>query len=767
VILAPLGCGGGESAPQATDPPAVSTSAGNGPSALVDPFIGTGDSDVASPVPNGKSGATFPGATVPFGMVQWSPDTPYAAPAGYHFGDTEITGFSLTHLNGAGCSAKRDFPVMPVVGAWDPSADPRAAFSHDAEIASPGFYEVTLKSGIRVDLTATRRTGLARFTFPADPSAKVLLSGGWLGDALLANGFEAQIHDDGTITGHRTDTFFCATTESYAVHFAARFDRPFDEKGIFQGGEASAGETSVSGPRSGVYVGFDTRQRHVVHMKVGISYVSEQGALANLDAENPGWDFDAVHKAAIAAHDAVLGRVEVEGGTDDERRAFTTALYHAFLQPSVASDADGQHMGMDGKVASDADHVRYADFSGWDVYRSWVQLASVLAPDETGEIMRSLVGSASECGALPKWSLESTETGVMVGDPADAVLASAHAFGVTGFNAQLALAAMVKGATDPSAKCGARLARPGLADYMDRHYCPSDSPGAPAGAPAVTLEYAVADFSIAMLAGALGDTAMKSEFLARGRYWQNLFDPARTANGFTGYIEPRLAADSGGKPAFVDVDVGKNEGFVEGNATQYTFFVPHDMPGLIAALGGDGPAIARLDSLFTKLNAGLDEPYFYMGNEPEFGTPWEYAFAGAPARSAAVVRRILTEAFSTAPGGLPGNDDLGATSSWQVWAMLGLYPAVPGVAGLVVGSPLFPKVTVHLANGKDIVITAKGAGAKAPYVQSLRVNGKATTSAWVSWDSLSQGGTLDFELGETPHPTWGTGPDDRPPAFYP
>jgi predicted alpha-1,2-mannosidase len=777
-----LGCGHSPSPttnPPPADPPPVETTATD-VAASVDPFIGTGDSDAPSPVMNGSGGSTYPGAALPFGMVQWSPDTPMATPAGYHFGDGVLTGFSLTHLSGAGCNAKRDFPVFPVLGdAWNGSSEPSDTFTLEDEIASAGFYEVTLGSGIKVDLTATQRTGLARFTFPAGASGKVLVSGGWSGDVLQVHGFEASVGADGTITGHRTNSFFCATASSYVTYFAARFDRTPTELGTWSGGSMQPGATSVSGERAGVYASFDTSSEHVVHLKVGLSYVSEANAVANLEAENTGWDFDVVHEAAVAAWNGYLGRIRVEGGTDDARKMFYTALYHALLQPGVASDVDGSFTALDGTTkTAPMGHARYADFSNWDIYRSWVQLAAVVAPDETSDMMQTMVDSAGECGALPQWALESTETAVMVGDPADPLLASAYAFGARGFDTKAALAAMVKDATDPTAACNGFLARKGLAAYLARGYCPSDDPNAPRGPASTTLEYALDDFAIAQFAGALGDNATKATFLGRAKNWANVFDPrahdstdelfrrGTRASPFTGFPEPRLTQDEDGVPAFQLVDVGQTvDAFVEGNASQYTFLVPHDVPGLIAALGGDQQAIVRLDSLFALVNAGLNEPHFYMGNEPGFATPWQYPWAGAPWRTQAVVHRILARAYGTGSGGLPGNDDLGAMSSWQVWAMLGLYPEVPGVGGLVLGSPSFTKATITLAGGKTLVITARNAAADTQYVQSLSVNGTPTTSTWLAWSSVARGGRLDFTLGKT-QSMWGSGPADRPPSFF-
>jgi predicted alpha-1,2-mannosidase len=766
------GCGGSGKGGAPGDPPPVSTSPGaDGGAPWVNVFIGTAPASVTDPVPNGAGGSTFPGAALPFGMIQWGPDTPGSAPPGYLYTDSQITGFSLTHLDGAGCPAMRDFPVFPVSGPYDPSDDPIDSFSHSAEIASPGFYEVTLGSGVLVDLTATQRTGFARFTFPHGREGTVIIAGGLRHDGLYVRDPEIQIGSDGLVTGQRTDAFFCGTAPTYPIYFAARFDRPFADSGTYSGGVATPGGTQVSGTDTGVTFGFDTSSDAAVQMKIGLSYVSIDNAVANLDAESPGWDFDAVHQAAIAQWNEALGRVAVEGGSDDDKTAFYTALYHVLLQPAVVSDANGDFVGLDGQVKNTG-ALRYANYSGWDIYRSWMPLVAVVAPDQASGILRSLTDAGTECGLLPKWELASIEASLMVGDPSPAIVAGGYAFGARGFDASAALALMVKAATDTTATCNGLGPRPGLATYLDRHYCPLDAPDAPVGTVSYTLEYAIDDFAIAQLAGALGDAQTHDQFMARAGYWRNVFDASRTQGGFTGYVQPRYMADVGGAPAFETIDVTRHDpfdlqssdGLVEGNATQYTLAIPHDVPGLIAALGGDAQLVARLDSLFTQVNAGLRQPYFYMGNEPGFVTPWEYPFAGAPSKTQAIVRRILHEAFGTGPEGLPGNDDLGAMSSWQVWAMLGMYPAMQGVGGVVLGSPTFPKATITLAGGAQLVITADGAGPDAPYVQGLLVNGQPSTSTWLAWDTVAGGGTLAFTLGTSPSATWGTGQADRPPV---
>ena len=755
--------------PAITDPPPVSTSAGTGDSQWVDPFIGTTASDAPNPVPNGAGGSVNPAAALPFGMVQWGPDTPSANPAGYEWNDSQIVGFSVTHLSGAGCNAMRDFPVFPVSGAWDPSDDAVDGFGHDREIASPGFYEVVLASGIKVDLTATQRTGLARFTFPHGVPGTLLVGASHAREGVLVSAAHLALGADGVVTGQRTSSLFCGTPTGYTLHFAARFDRAPSDFGSYDTDGPVAGATDATGENgAGLYFDFDTSSDAAVEMKIGLSYVSDDGARANLDAENPDWDFDAVHTAAIAAWDGALGHVTVEGGTDDDRRELYTALYHALLQPAVASDVDGSFLGFDDQVHVAGDYVRYQNFSGWDVYRSWIQLVAAIAPDQASDIVRSLVEAGSECGAMPKWAIANREASTMVGDPADAIVASAYAFGARGFDAAKALSLMVGAATNPAAACQGHLLRQGLADELQVHYLAKDAPSPPWGVASTTVEYAADDFCIAQFAKAVGDDATHATFIDRAGWWKNVFDASRAAGGATGYLQPRRedgSFDESGDIGFYDpFDITGSSGFVEGNATQYTFAVPYDMPGLITALGGDDALVARLDPFFAQLDAGLEAPNMYIGNEPNFATPWAYDFAGEPWKTQAVVRQILQQTFSTQPSGLPGNDDLGATSAWQAWAMLGMYPAIPGAAGVVLGSPTFTKTTLALAGGA-LVILGDGAAPDAPYVQSVTIDGAPTTSTWVDWSSVASGATIEMTLGTSPNTSWGSGAGDRPPAF--
>lgn len=762
LLVVSFACGSsGEETARAPEPTPVSSVA-TGLAAFVDPFIGTGDAASPDPVGNGLTGGTFPGPSLPFGMVQLSPDTTRLDPPGYHHEDANITAFSFTHLNGAGCPAFRDLQILPFPARPDFEERHELPFSHANEKASPGFYEVKLASGIVVDLTATTRTGLARFVFPEGADAYVKLASNSLGDIATVNldGFQAHIVGNDTITGSRDGSHFCASGSHYRIFYAIRFERPFDKFGTIDAGAATDDTRDVDGINKGTYVRFSTKSSRVVQMKVGLSYVSVEKAVANLDAENPGWDFDAVHRAAEDAWNARLAKVQVEGSDDAGRRQLYTALYHALLQPNVFSDVDGAFMGFDKQVHVDAARPRYANFSGWDVYRSWMSLVAVLAPKEASDIVRSLVGSGTECGALPRWSIANDDSGMMIGDPSPPTIASAWAFGARDFDMTAALALAVKNGTDPSAKCNTSFARPRLAEYLERGFCYGVGSELE-GSVSITQEYALADYAVARMAQAANDEPRRAEFAKRAGAWRNVLDMT-----FAGgpRARPRERADVDGKPAFMPMESAQRAGFTEGNAEQYTFFVPHDPFGLIEALGGDAPFVARMDGLFAELNAGVSRPHFYMGNEPQFSTPWLYTFAGAPHRTQGVVRRILREVFADKPGGLPGNDDLGATSAWQAWAMLGIYPVTPGSGTLVLGTPWFPKTTITLGSGATLTLTTTNGGPDAPYTQSLRIGGQPSTRAFVTWDEIANGQTLDFDLGPTPNTQWGASKTDRPPA---
>ncbi|QFZ22923.1 glycoside hydrolase family 92 protein [Saccharothrix syringae] len=748
------------------------------PAGWVNPFVGTepGGPDHGT---GGGAGNNFPGADVPFGMVQWSPDTVTHQHGGYSYEDDRIRGFSLTHLSGPGCSTYQDIPITPFVGevTTSPAADPAryvATFSHEHEEASPGYYRVDLDSGARVELTVTQRTGVGRFAYPGGATSTLLVNTS--GSISGTDDAEIDIGAD-SISGWATSGRFCGADHRYRVYFHATFDRPFASVGTWKNGAVTPGraeerggsgvreelgdapktldaqgdrppaaqDTVVSGPGSGGWVTFDDPD---VTMRVGLSFVSVDGAKRNLAAENEGRSFDEVRAAARAAWNDRLGQVRVTGGTDARRTTFYTALYHSLLQPNVFSDVDGRYPGFDGRVrTAERGHAVYTNFSGWDVYRSEMQLLSLLAPAEASDMIRSLVAFAEQGGAWDRWTVANGYTGVMVGDPYHVMVSSAYAFGARDFDASRALLLMLRGATQ---KTLGYEERPGLAEYLDLGYVPVGAANV-WGPPATTLEYTTADFAIAELARRLGDGATWQAFMTRAQYWQNVFNPA------TGHAQPRNRDGSFAEP----FSPGSPDNWVEGNAAQYTWMVPYNVRGLFTALGGDAVARERLDHFFTKLNAGPTEPYAFLGNEPIMHSLWLYNWAGAPARTQEVVRRAVDELFGPGPDGLMGNDDLGQMSSWYVWAALGVYPAIPGRAELVVNSPLFDEVVITRPNAAPITIRASGEGA---YVSDLRLNGRAQGRTWLPESLVTGGGTVEFSRSVTAT-AWGTGAADAPPSF--
>lgn len=697
----------------------------------VDPRIGSDASNAVHPVPHGAGGNTFPGAVAPFGMVQWSPDTPGASPSGYSYRGDHISGFSLTHYSGAGCANGGDLPILPVAAPDDGPV----AFAHGDEHASPGSYDVTFANGIRSELTASTRSGRARFTFSGRGQAALVV------DATRTQSYrptagriEAIGHD--TLSGFTVGGNFCGARNSYTLFFVIQLDQPWQSI-VIDHGKAT--------------LVFASERGAVVRMKVAISYVDGDGARANLAAEAPGWDFDRARDDARRRWNERLAAIQVAGDSQASLTKLYTALYHSLLSPNVFNDVDGRYRGFDGVVhAIKKGHTQYANYSGWDIYRSQVQLVSLLFPDVASDMMQSLVNDAQQCGgAFPRWSQNNHETGVMVGDAGGLIVANGFAFGARDFDTTAALQVMSDTSFTPGLTCHHVAELPGLAEYMQLGYLSGHAWG-PAS---TTLEYTNRDFAVATFARALGEEALARRLFARAANW-------RATMHDNGLIELR-GADGSWQQPLSEPGGSDHNAYVEGNAEQYTWMIPYDVGGLIAQLGGNEAVVARLDRFFARLNAGIDEPNFYMGNEPNFATPWLYDWAGAPWRTQDVVRRIVDEAFTTAPGGLPGNDDLGATSSWLVWAALGLYPAIPGVGGLVIGSPLFGDATVRLGGGKALRITA--AGAPARYVQSATLDGVPLARTWLPWERLARGATLRFLLGGAPSP-WASAAGAAPPS---
>lgn len=690
-----------------------------------------------SPPEDLLGGFTTPAATVPSGMVQWGPDTPSVpntwSPPGYHYSQTGITGFSVTHLSGVGCSAGGALPVFPTVAGQSGPA----AFRHANETARPGYYGVTFDNGIRTELSATLRSGVARFVWPAGQRGQLDIAAK-TNAASWGGKIAVDPNDPQALSGSMTGGGFCSSGQTYTVYFYARIDRPFTAK--LGSGSAQLSFASSSGGSS------------TVNMKVGISYVSAANAKANLDSESGTQTFDQIAAQADATWNKELNAIQVTGGSAANLKKFYTALYHALLAPSVFSDTNGDYLTMNGKTANAGkDRVHYTTFSSWDTYRSLMPLIAWLKPAAASDMMQSLVDDAGTCGgAFPKWVEGNTSSDVMPGDNAPILVAQGYLYGATGFDAKKALSIMLDTASGKATACRNVTSLPGLAAYLKYGYLPADGnirvdSSHSGGTASTTLEYAATDYAISRFAQALGDAGNAATLLARSANWKNVIDPA--ASGGNGATLPRLS-DRNGNGSWVAGSFDE----IEGNVEQYTWMVPFDIPGLMRVLGGDAAVVPRLDTFNTYLNAGAKSPHLWIGNEPAFATPWLYNWTSRPDKTQALVRRILDEQFTTAASGLPGNDDEGATSGWFVWAALGLYPEVPAVPGFTLTSPLFRHAAIRLGNGKTLTIDADNPGSV--YVQNATLNGAALAGTWVDFAQMSNGGAVAFGLGDAPS-AWG------------
>ena len=742
----------------------------------VDPFIGTDG-----------GGNTFPGATLPFGMVQWSPDT--NTEAWYRHGESQIYGFSLTHISGAGCPLYGDFAVLPTTETL--AAAPGAhlapvAFNHRDEEAHPGYYTAKLANGVRVELTVTERAGIALFNYPQGAPMRVLVNAG--GSANSTPGKDDKPHDhdafgnhieikpDGSFSGWVSAGRFCSSDSHYKLYVAGKFDRPIKSARVWQDDSILSDSKSAQGKHTGAWLDFgvsDEREAakpatpSLLVLRVGISFVSEAGALANLEREIPGTGtgWNRALDQARKRWSELLSRFTVEGGTDDQRKIFYTGVYHSFLSPNLFSDEDGQYIGFDGKlhnVSEARQKAQYANFSDWDIYRNTVQLQALFDPQRESDMMQSLVNDAVQSGWYPRWPAANDVTYVMGGDSPVALLASSWAFGARSFDAETALKFMIKAGTQPGKGPHNGEERPFLAEYLKNGYSPIDKDHIAASR---TLEYASDDFAIAQFARNIGHDAEYKAFLKQSENWKNLIDPE------THWIRPK-AGDGTWLPDFdtersLPKRVGwpgttDQEGFEEGNTWQYSFMVPFDYPALFAAMGGEAVAEQRLDRFFTALRC-WGKPCFNIENEPDFVTPYAYAFLGKPWKTQEVVTRIGKETFKTTPDGIPGNDDLGATSGVYVWNALGFYPAVPGVGGFVMGTPMFDRTTLRLAGDRTLVVSKSGGGI---YVDGASLDGAPYKSVWLPLEKIHAGTThLEFRMSTEPNKQRGSAADDRPPLF--
>ena len=749
----------------------------------VDPMIGTY-----------PPGFVNPGPVMPHGMVGLGPDTEGPLNyGGYHYVNNTITGFSHIHTS-AGVFRGGQIPVMPVAGdvilddpvSQVPGIGPQATpipgyaspFNHAAETAEPGYYQVLLERyGIDAELTATERVGVHRYTFPPAQAASIVFDPARNLDGY--NNTASVSFEDELVTGH-----IDSSDDEVKVFFAASFDQPVRSARTFKDGAFTAG-SAQSGRRVGAVVAFDPGS--VVEMKVGISFTDLDGALGNLQAETKDKTFkdktfDDVRAEAWAAWNKALATVKVEGGTDDEKTSFYTALYHAQFFPNLFSDADGRYRGFDDEIRR-ADFDHYTQFSLWDSYRGQNQLLAVISPDRYSDMVRSLLdmyrqsGTDGQSGKLPRWTFANRDPSHMSGNPVIPFIGEGWCRGVLSelpeFEKDELLEAMrertLNEPSDKYDKLGYEPVppldtHPGGIPMVDQLH---DGGGGNAG---TTLEYGIADFSLALMSESRGVAIERDRLLARSVYYRNLLDPE------TRWIRPR---DEDGK-WFKEFLPENDYGFQEGTSWQYSWLVMQDLAGLFRRMGGRETVEQRLD-IFFNLPASGTLPIVWPkvqnqgtvfglvyagnqyapGNEHDLQTPFLYNYTGAPWKTQAVARGAAS-LFTPTPDGLPGNDDLGALSGWLVWTMLGIYPMTPGAPMYTVASPVFEKATIQRPDQASLVIEAPGASAVNRYVQTARLDGALLDKTWFT---ETDGQNLLLELGPVPNTDWGSAPEAAPPSL--
>ena len=672
------------------------------------------------------SGYLYPGATYPYGMVQFTPS---------YF--SKSSGFVINQLSGAGCEHMGNFPTFPVKGKLKVSPnnilDYRINLSEEKGHA--GYYETMVQEDIKAQLTVTERTGMADYEYLADQQFGTVIIGGGLSATPIEQA-AVVITAPNKCEGYAEGGNFCGLLTPYKVYFVAEFDTDAVESGIWKRNELKPNSTFAEGEYSGVYFTFDVSKKKNVQYKIGVSYVSIDNARENLKAENAGWDFKKIQNQAEAKWNHYLGMMEVEGTNPDRITQFYTHLYRSFAHPNVCSDVNGEYMGADFRVHKTRSK-HYTSFSNWDTYRTQIQLLSMLDPETASDIVISHQLFAEQSGgSFPRWVMANIETGVMQGDPTPILIANAYAFGARNYDPKPIFEIMRKGAEEPGSKSQDIETRPGLRQYLDKGYYNAS----------IQLEYTSADFAIGRFAlYAVGHEFASWRYFHFARSWKNLYNPE------TGWLQSRNP-DGSWKSL--------GEDFRESTYKNYFWMVPYDIAGLVDIIGGKEEAEKRLDDFFLRLDAGYNDAWFASGNEPSFHIPWVYNWIGRPYKAQAIVNRVLNEQYSSKIDGLPGNDDLGTMGAWYVFACIGLYPEIPGVGGFTVNTPIFSSVKIHLKKGNIVI---KGGSEKNIYIKSMKLDGKLYESTWIDWDLLSNGATIEYVTSSKPDMKWGT--KVVPPSF--
>jgi predicted alpha-1,2-mannosidase len=715
----------------------------------VDPFIGTGG-----------HGHTFPGAVVPFGMVQLSPDngrSDWDWCSGYHFSDNHIAGFSHTHLSGTGIGDWLDISVMPLLYPLrDESADIKATFNHTNEKASPGYYSVQLDNQIKAELTATERVGYHRYHFPNQSEPVIRLDLAFRQNWDNPTETYIKVIDDSTVVGYRYSTGWAKVQR---VYFAMRTSKPFKEAILaghgVQSAQIKAAKTEEKGKGVSAQLLFDGGQK-LVDMKVALSSTNYDKALLALN-EITDWNFEHVRKNAEEKWEHELQKVQVSSSDEKLKRVFYTALYHTCIAPALFSDADGVYKNAQGdSLKMSTGDQRYTVYSLWDTFRALNPLFTVTQPEKYTGMINSMLAFYDENGLLPVWDLSTWETNTMTGYHAIPVIADAVLKNLPGIDAEKAYKAMLASAYQEGR---------GVPEYIKHGYMPQDKMGHSAS---VTLEYGYDDWCIAQVAKKLGKEEDYQKFSKRAQAYQHIFDKE------TGFMR---AKNSDGKfvlpfdPYLSEHDEIKAQ-YVEGNAWQHSFFVPHDVRGLAKLYGSNEKLSVKLDSLFSvssKLTGGNTSPdvsgligQYAHGNEPSHHIAYMYSFIGQPWKTQERVRQIVDSMYHDQPDGYAGNEDCGQMSAWAVWSIAGLYPANPASSEYIIGSPAADEVVFRPGAGKELRFKAINNSKSNIYIQEVKFNGKKYDKTYFTHEDIIKGGEIEFIMGDKPNKKWGKKKDSWP-----
>lgn len=717
---------------------------------FVDPYIGTD-----------YHGHVFLGANVPFGAVQVGPTNftrGWDWCSGYHYSDTVMIGFAQTHLSGTGIGDLGDVMLLPYTGPAktnpgtqeDPFSGYAGLYAHDEEIAEAGYYQVKLKNyDITVDLTASKRVGFHKYTFPKAEKAHIALDiAGGVGWDDAVEGMIRQV-DNQTIVGHR---YSAGWAKDQRLFYAIKLSKPM--KGLQLVKEDTFIEgTEIKDQYVRAMLNFDTEAGEIIYAKVGISPVSAENALANIEAEIPDWDFNQ-HKAnAQESWRQELGKINIAKASERVKTTYYTSLYHLMIFPALFNDHNGDYRGTDKEVYKAADFDNYTIFSLWDTYRAAHPFFTITHPEETSDFINSMLAISDQQGRLPVWHLAGNETNTMVGYHAIPPIVDAYFKGIKGFDVDRAYDAIIKTTQTPDGD--------GLKFVNDFGYVPADSAEASVSK---GQEYAIDDWGIAQMAKALGKDNDYELFMERSKFYHNYFDPS------TKFFRGKMADGSWRTPFDPFYIVHMESDFTEGNAWQYLWLAPHDVEGLIELQGSEANFINKLDSLFSvssELNEGASADIsgligqYAHGNEPSHHTTYLYSYVGQQYKTAEKVRYILDSLYTDQPDGLCGNEDCGQMSAWYLFSSLGFYPANPMNGAYVFGTPVVQEASIQLSNGKTFTVKSNVTKDNL-YIQSVTRNGVEYTKSYITHLDMMEGGTLEFVLGPEPNTAFAQAPEDRP-----